>query len=89
MNPETVQKFFVRTTRKVFTMVNLLAVVLIALSAYILYTAYDRTMITDSTKSIVNRLLWNANGECFFVKPSRFEEEKVYLVRVKDCNRQQ
>lgn len=74
--------------KAIFNFQNGLIVILLALSGYVVYDVYDRSMASNDTKSIVNHLVWNIKGECFFVKPSRYAEDKVYLVKVSDCNKE-
>jgi hypothetical protein len=41
--------------------------------------------LKDFKNGIQNHLVWDIEGQCYFVRP--FTENTVYLVTVPDCNR--
>lgn len=88
MNTSEISKTVRAVFNAIFNFQNGLIVILLALSGYVVYDVYDRSVVSNDTKAIVNHLVWNIKGECFFVKPSRYAEDKVYLVKVSDCNKE-
>jgi hypothetical protein len=65
----------------------LLSLLLIGLISSIYIAPREKKLgIADELKgNIQNHLTWSIKGECYFVRPTN--DERVYLIRVEDCDK--
>lgn len=71
---------------------HVLGITITILMSVCVYTIYNLVEISrkppvlETIKDgVQNHIIWNIQGECYFVRP--YAGQTVYLIRVQDCDR--